>query len=81
MAVKLTIRFVWYAVHVYFDQPTTIITVIVERKRNVTREFSMNVENETKKLLTIKRRGEEEEEEEEEGKRYTVVSQYNHNTV
>ena len=75
MAVAPTIRFVWYAVHVYFDQPTTIITVIVERKRNITREFSMNVENETKKLLTIKRR------EGEEDKRYTVVSQYNHDTV
>ena len=35
----------------------------------------MNVENETKKLLTIKRR------EGDEDKRYTVVSQYNHDTV
>lgn len=39
----------------------------------------MSVENEAQELLTIKRRGEEEEEEED--KRYTVVSQYNHNTV
>lgn len=27
-----TIRFVRYAVYVYFDQPTTVIIVIVKRK-------------------------------------------------
>lgn len=48
-----TIRFVWYAVYVYFDQPTTIIIVIVKRKekkkdrKETIGEFGVNVGKES----------------------------------
>lgn len=54
-----TIRFVWYAVYVYFDQPTTVIIVIVKRKekkkdrKKIIWGFGVNVEKKTKEATVI----------------------------
>lgn len=54
-----TIRFVRYAVYVYFDQPTTVIIVIVKRKektkdrKETMGEFGVNVEKKVKEATVI----------------------------
>lgn len=54
-----TIRFVWYAVYVYFDQPTTVIIVIVKRKekkkdrKETIEEFGVNVGKKVREATVI----------------------------